>query len=331
MPDSLNLSTLAAQAGDYFREHEQTLREETTIGLFEGPFSLDERFTLIDGITDELQLDSATVADFITQHIPSQAGGFYPPTNVIEPQARFLKMREYKAHLLFTDDQIRQTSLMYKSVAKQMARKNPETATADFIDYLFGSMIISKLKETLRKAIVQAVYNPTAPRSWTKILDGLEERIAQEVLAGTLTPNALSAVTPQNVVPQMETVFDGIGQANRSQPDMICAVSPIVWANVTRADLASLGRSDKYDGTNALTIAGYPNCKVKMEPFLQGTKVLVYPKKDAIVGTSDKSISAWEFQRQDETTKMLATGYVDFNFAKVNIDPANPNISYGEL
>lgn len=331
MADSLKLSTLAAQAGDYYREHEEAIREETTIGLFEGPQSLDERFSMIDGITDELQLDSATVADFIVQHVPANAGSFNPVNDVIEPTARFLKMREYKAHLIFTDDQIRQTSLMYKSQAKAMARKNPSEAVPSFIDYLFGRMIISKLKETLRKAIIQATFDPTGARSWTKILDGLETRIAAEVTAGTITPVALSAMTPQNVVTQIESVFDEIGHANKSLPDLVCGVSPLVYANVTRADLASLGRSDKFDAKSELTIAGYPNCKIKLEPFLQGTKVLVYPKSDAIVGFSDNVPSEWEFQRFNETTKMLATGYVDFNFSKVNLVAGNANMAYGEL
>lgn len=331
MADSLNLVTLAAQAGAYYREHQQELHEELTIGLFDGEFSLGERYSMIDGLTDELQLSNVVVDDFIHQHVPANAGSFNPQNNVITPSARFLKVKKYEGDLLFTDDQVTQSNLMYLGQAKLRAKQSPETAMASFIDYLFGTQIMNKAKETLRRAIIQSAFDPTGTRNWSKILDGLEARIAAEITATTIVPVALSAFTTQNVVTQVETVFDGLGTAVKSASDLIVAVSPAVYAKITRADLASLGRSDAYDGKTALTIAGYPNAKIKLEPFLQGSKVLCYRKSEAIIGFDTAGITPWEFQRADRTTKMMLNGKLDFNFQAVNLVSTAKNITYGAV
>lgn len=331
MADSLNLATLASQATDYYREHLQELHEELTIGLFDGEFSLGERYTMIDGLTDELQLGNVVVDDFIHQHVPASAGSFNAQTGVITPSARLLKVKKYEGDLIFTDDQVTQTNLMYLGQAKLRAKQNPETATASLIDYLFGTQIMNKAKETLRRAIIQAAFDPTGTRNWAKILDGLEARIAAEITATKIVPVSLSAFTTANVVTQIETVFDGLGTAVKSASDLVVGVSPAVWAKVTRADLASLGRSDAYNMNSALTIAGYPNAKIKLEPFLQGSKVLCYRKSDALIGFDTAGIAPWEFQRENRTTKMMLNGKLDFNFQAVNLVSTAKNITYGAV
>lgn len=331
MAESLDLSTLAAQATAYYREHKAEIHEELTIGLFDGEDSLADRMTFVDNLTDELQLYADVVDDFIHQHIPSQAGSFNPQANAINVGARFLKVRKYEGDLFFSDDQMNTSNLMYLGLVKQLAKKAPAEAVPSIIDYLFGKVIISKAQQTLRKAIFQASFDPTAPRSWSKILDGVEKRIADAVTAGQITPVALSALTTSNVVPQIESVFDDLGTPYKRASDLVCLVSSPVWAKVTRADLASLGRSDKFDNSNALTIAGYTNCKIKEEPALTGTKVLIYRKSNALVGFDTAGIQPWEMQRVDRANKMMLNGKLDFNFQAINNDPSNLNIAYGEL
>lgn len=332
MAESLDLSTLAAQANAYYREHNQDMHEELTIGLFDGEHSLADRFTFVDGLTDEMQLYADVVDDFLHQHVPAQAGSFNPTAGVINVIPRFLKVRKYEGDLFFSDDQMETSNLMYLGLAKQMAKKMPSEVIPSLIDYLFGKVIIAKAQETLRKSIIQGAYDPTAPRSWTKILDGVEKRISDAVTAGQVTPVALSAMTTQNVVPQIESVFDELGTAYKKANDAICLVSSTVYAKLTRADLASLGRSDKFDsGQGALTIAGYTNCQIKEEPNLTGTKVLVYRKSNALVGFDTAGIKPWEMQRIDRANKMMLNGKLDFNFKAINNDPSNLNIAYGEL
>jgi hypothetical protein len=329
MAEALDLSNLAASANDYYREHNTNIHNELNIGLFDGLHNISDRMTLMSDVMDELVLTGDFVDDFIHQHVPAQKGSFNPTANAIGVKPRILKTRKYEGDLKFADDDLQVTYLQYLA-AKKMGVKNQAGEVPSFIDYLFGNSIISKGQRTLRKSLIKASYDGTAPRSWAKILNGLETVVVDEVNAGNIVPVTISsAFSTTNVITHIESVFDELGTAYQKADDVVVLVSSNVYKLYARANRSTLGRYDKFDSTVASTIDGYSNAVILEEPDFEANQILAYRKSNLCVGFDTNAITPWEFQRQDRFTKMMLNGKIGLQFKAVNNDASNLNVVYG--
>lgn len=333
MSQSLNLATLAAELGDYYREFHQELHSELELGLIEpgSKHNIGDRFTVIPMVEDELVLTHIEIEDFIHQHATDETSTFNPLDDAIEPQPRILKVRPYEGDLAFRDGEIEVSALMHQSMVNQL-KKSGSSTTQSLVEYLFHEVILKKGKSTLRKALIRAEFDNTLPHGWAKILDGLQALIAAEITATNITSVSMTSPTVSNVITLVESVFDVLGPSVKHAPDLICQLSPNMYKLWTRANRGTLGRSDRYDASTMYTIDGYSNCVVVEEPFLEGNRVLITPKSNLFLGVKEAEegkMGKWEFQRQDRITKVLIDGKIGVQFRSVNPNPANKNVAYG--
>jgi hypothetical protein len=324
---SLVLTNLAAELTAYYQEHRDLIHNELEIGLFEGNFSLQRNFTSIPGIVDEMVLTEVTIDDFIHQHVPTNATTFNPTADVINPQARVLKMRDYEGDLQFQDKIIERTHLMYLGQMKMLQKSNSPDKEKTFVEYLFWDHIIVKAKRTLRKAIFQATFANTTGYNWNKILDGWEKLIADAVTDTLITLVPTTGVTVSNVITKVEDVFDTLDTAVKTADDLVCALHSDIYKLWIRANRSTLGRSDQFNSQAILTLDGYSNCRVIEEPDFTTTKVAIYRASNPVVSTNNGE-GTWEFQRQDRITKMMLNGSVGLQLTSVNT--GKNNIAIGQ-
>lgn len=315
---SLDNSTLAAALTDYYQEHKEGIHRAIEIGLFEGKYSVARQFTLLPGIVDELVLDSVTVTDFIHQYLPSADDSFNPTANVLTPDARILKVRDYEGDLQFRDKEIERTHLMWQGKMKMLEKSDSPEKTQTFIEYLFWEAIVSKAIRTLRKALFQATFAQTSGFNWNKILNGVEKVFTDEVTATTITPVTAGSITTANVVEKIEEVYDTLDPEVQDSDDLVCCLDAATFKKYIRADRQSLGRTWQYDSTKGLFLDENSSCAIVREPDMNTTKIAFFQKSNAFVGTHSGDIGKWEFQRHNRETKMMLNGKIGFQFQTVN-------------
>lgn len=321
--NSLDPSVLAAALTDYYQEHKEGIHSLMEMGLFEGPWSLGNLFTLLPGIEDELVLDSATVEDYLHQYMPNADDTFNPLADAIVPDARILKVRDYEGDLQFKDKQIERTHLMYQAKMKQLAKSESPDKTQTFIEYLFWDIIIAKGKRSLRKAVFQATFAQTSGFSSAKILNGYEKLISDEISGGAITAVTAGSITTTNVVEKIEETYDTLDTVVQQADDLVCVLDSDTFKKYIRADRASLGRQWNYDAAKGMFLDENSNCKIVHEPDLTTTKIGFHQKSNAFVGTHSGTEGSWEFQRADRLTKMMLNGKIGLQFQTVNAGDRN--------
>lgn len=321
--ESLDPSTLGAALSEFYQEHKEGIHAEMELGLFEGPYSVARQFTLLPGITDELVLDSVTVEDFLHQYMPNVDDTFNPTENVLTPDARILKVRDYEGDLQFKDKVIERTHLMYKAKMKQLEKSDSPEKTQTFIEYLFWDHIVAKANRSLRKALFQATFAQTSGFSSAKILNGFEKVVSDEITATTITAVSAGSITVDNVVEKIEETYDTLDTLVQDADDLVCVLDAATFKKYIRADRASLGRNWNYDSAKGLFLDENSNCAIIREPDLTTTKIAFYRKSNAFIGTHSGNAGSWEFQRHDRLTKMMLNGKVGFQFQTVNAGGKN--------
>lgn len=321
MSKALKLSTLANDLSAFYQEHKEGIHREMEIGLFEGKHALNNRFTTLTGVTDELVLTNVAMDDFIHQHVPGHTTTFNPTDDAIEPSARILKMRDYEGDLLFVDKEIERTHLMYMTRMKQLEKTDDARKTQTFIEYLFWEHIVAKAKRTLRKAMFQATYSGTTPFSWNKILNGWEKVVADEVVAGSITLGTAGTPNASTIIPKLEEIYDMITDpAIRDADDLVCLLHPDFYRLRSRADAGSLGRQYNFDVKDMKVDGKVP---IIEEPDFTDTKIAFVRQSNVYAASFNGDEGSWEFQRDDRTTKFMLNGKIGFQFQSVNHERIN--------
>lgn len=324
---SLNIQALASALTNYYMQFQTGLHKEFEFGLLKGKHNLADRFTVLTGIPDRLTLGSVTADDFLHQHDPTDAQTFNPQDDVLNVTPREYVSRDFEGDLLFLDKDIERTWLMFQQGVANIEKMKAEEKMKRFVEYLFATILNEKAMRTLRKAAIKATFSSARPYAWNKILDGFETVIANEIVAGNITPVVLNAITPASVVVEVESVYDALSEEVQQADDLIIALKSSVFKAFVRANRKDLGRDFDYSKTNAVTIDGYPNAIIVNDPDA-AYKVVAYRKSEAILGVNFTEGGApWEFQRADRTTKMMMNGKIGFEFQTVNKD--RPNIAVG--
>lgn len=332
-PDnSLNMSTFNATLNNYFQDFDQDIRSEMNIAFLEpgALHNLLDRWNVVDMIEDELILPNVIITDYLhNKRVASSDTTFNPTVDAIQPDARILKVRKYEGDLQFIDDELETTFMMYKTEMKRLARANAEDKVIGYVQYLFINAILAKGHETLHKATYQSVFADTTPYSWTKICNGVEKLITDEIAAGSITAIAMTSPTVTNIESLVESVYYDLGEAEREAPDVVIELSPAMHKLWITRNSSALGRQSNFDSAKQNTIYGKPNAAVVLAPYLTANKVFCTRKANKYIGVRDEAIKPWEAQRFDRLTKLMFNGKIGVQLARVNPIEDNQNVSYG--
>jgi hypothetical protein len=331
LTDSLDLAAFNTELGAYFRKFNPVIHRELKVGLFDGPLNLGDRWSMNLQEEDQDVLQSDIVTDFLRQFNPADnTGTFFPTAGAVKPDARILQVRDYKGDLVFLDNEVEKTFLMYREKAEMlMEAGTPATQVQSFVEVMFWDSIIPAAKATLRKVIYQGVYNPTAAYGWANIMDGLQQLIANEITAGTIVPVPMTSPTTTNIIELVESVFDTLGTAYQNADDLVVELAQPMYKLWIRADRFAAGRTWQYN-SQEVTVDAFANAKVLMEPMWTGNNVFIARKSNKLIGLKTKdSPGAWETQRFERTTKMMLNGKLGVQLRSVNRDTGNNNVAYG--
>ena len=330
MAQALNLSNLASDLNGYFRQFKQGLKSEVQYGFVgeSGPMSMETRSTLIPGVVDELILGNVQAGDFLRQFNPTDTNTFIPVANTVNVGSRTLQMRKFKGDLLFLDDRLNTTFLMWQAKMEAINQGKSAEKEMSFIEYLFMNVIIKSALRSIRKASFQSVFSANGA-GWTSgsplygsanILDGMEKLITTEINAGTITPHVYNA--SNNVVTEVEAAFLTLTSEQRRADNLVVLLREDIynkWITANRSS-SGLGRMFTFNSTDQLTIDGYPNTTVLPDPDLSTYKAVIYQKENYFISVSmeGQEASDWEFQRLDRTTKCMLNGEIGCQFETVN-------------
>lgn len=322
MGQALDLSGLSSDLNSYYREYKDGIKGELQYGFVgdSGPMSMENRCTLIPGVVDELVLGGATVNDFLRQYKPADSNTFIPVDNAVAVGTRTLKMRKFKGDLLFKDDVINTTFLMWQSQMKAINMGKSQDKEMAFVEYLFFNVIIKKALRSLRKASFQGVWDTGAAYASTAIVDGMEKKIADAITATTLTAHAYNSAN--NVVTEVEAAFDMLTSEQKRADGLVIALREDIYNKWIRANRSStgLGRTMDFNSNGTFTIDGFPNTTVVPEPDLATYKAVIYQKTNYFLSVTMDQAAAndWEFQRFDRTTKCMMNGEIGVEFETLN-------------
>ncbi|MVM39459.1 hypothetical protein GO730_20845 [Spirosoma sp. HMF3257] len=214
MPDSLNLTALAASLETYARDNQEHIFLKALVpgvgsGIANSPIvPISEYMTMMQA-TDEVVLTNLEVGDV------AQPGGkntFNPSQNAVNFKPRKGKVRQAKVDLQFTHTQI---IALYKSYMGQVRAKNIDPQTLPFEEYI-TARVIAKFQENIRvQTLYNGVYN-AAGSTPLDINDGLKTQLLAAIVAGDIPAGNVidtAVITATNCVSETEKVLAGIPDA----------------------------------------------------------------------------------------------------------------------
>ena len=330
MADALDLSGLASDLNGYYRKFKDGLKSELQYGFVgdAGPMSMETRCTLLPGVVDELVLGNVQAADFLRQFNASDSTTFRPVDSDVTVGANILKMRKFKGDLLFIDDKINTTFLMWQAKMEAINMGKSAEKEMAFVEYLFMTVIIKAALRSLRKASYQAVFSANGA-GWssgaplyasTNILDGMEKLLAAAISGSIISPHSYNS--SNNVVTEVEATFDKLTSEQRRADGLVVLLREDIYQKWIRANRSSsgLGRTLQFNSGETFSIDGYPNTTVLPDPDLSTYKAVIYQKSNYFLSVSmqDQAATDWEFQRFDRTTKVMLNGEVGCQFETIN-------------
>ena len=330
MASSLNLTGLASDLNGYFRQFKQGLKSEVQYGFVgdSGPMSMDTRCTLIPGVVDQLVLGNVQASDFIRQYNSTDTATFIPTANEVNVGANILQMRKFKGDLLFLDDKLNTTFLMWQAKMEAINMGKSAEKEMAFVEYLFMTVIIKAALRSIRKASFQSVWNANGA-GWVagspiyasvNVLDGMERLIYNAITAGSITPHVYNSAN--NVVTEVEAAFLTLTSEQRRVDNLVVLLREDIYNKWITANRSStgLGRTNTFDSSGTFTIDGYPNTRVLPDPDLATYKAVIYQKENYFISVTmeDQAASDWEFQRFERSTKCMLNGEVGCQFETIN-------------
>ena len=337
MSNSVKLTALVANLGNYYQEHRDQIFTDALLGL-EDTFS-GNGITVEDGVADEVPLLGLTMGNVLQP-------GAYTTTNFTNDAltigSRTLKVKPVKADLLFYPQDFERKWLTYNRT-KKMTMK--EFTDIPFHEY-FVMQLVKKMKEELRYAAWTAkVANATT--TWTSIFDGWITKIIADVVAGNISQvGDGNALTAGNVITQFEQYTDGMSDSNGvNKSYLYCSPQAFRW--YVRADVSALGRTSAFDELGGqMAIGSFPeicvrgtNTVIKAEPALTKVNtgfaneaVIISVENNLVFGTDTMNeINNMDFEKFERSIKVMVDfkAGVDYRIANVDRKPIIVNSGAG--
>lgn len=286
---AIKIDALVAALGDYCQEHRNILTTEALQGD-----DFDQRFEVMDGITDELPMPSLNITDIIK---PGGDPTFQPTSNALDFGAQILKVRDVKVDLLLVPKVLEKTWL-----GKMKKPSDPFDLPfeKDIMD-----LIVRKIKENLiLKAIYKGIYNPAGATA-SSTFDGFLKHITDGITATKIVPTVTGAITQANVVTSLEAVYDDLGEAYKGGLTQM-KVAPQIFDWYGRKFRSEFGANQDYTGItlNRRQLDG-TNCTLVREPGLSGSQRVIASTFENMVYGIDSNSFEMEIQRFDRTIKIM--------------------------
>lgn len=287
---AIKIDDLVAALGDYHREHRDILVSEILLDQ-----SFQEKFEVLDDVTDELPLPSLAVSDLLK---PADPVNFTPTTNALAFGARVLKVRGMKVDLLLIPQVLEKTWLG--------KMKNPSDPFDMPFEAFIMNYISTKVKENLHlQGLFRGVYN-AAGTTPIDTMDGFLTKIAASITATDIAPVITGAITADNVIDKLEQTYDGLGEAYKSVPTQMF-VSPSVFDWYGRKYRSLYNGSPIYSGIkrDRVTLDG-TMCDLVREPGL-GTsqRLMCSPKENFTMGVDSLNDYNMDIQKFNRSIKIL--------------------------
>jgi hypothetical protein len=300
---AISTTNIVAALGAFFRANKNILITDLYLDL-----GIDDRWTVQDGVSDQLPLPKITMQNIVQ---PGNNTAFNPTANAIGVEARILQTRNWKVDLLINPAALIKTWLGFTKAPGTRQAKIP-------LEQYIMQEIVKQIKKELRlMSIYKGVYNGAGTTA-TDICNGLLKLIADEVVAGSLTPIVTGAITSTNVVDKILLVYDGMDEAWKgSDSGQILVNSQVFDWYVRRLNPLT-------NSSLVATNAGGVIQRVRLnEVQLEGTNFML--KREPGFGTSQRIVSTvkenmhlgmdtesdynnFDFQKADRQIKVLVDG-----------------------
>jgi hypothetical protein len=302
MAQAINLDELNDALGEYYRENRNLIFKD----MFFEP-ELDDRFDLLDGVTDEVPLNWMDV-DF--EVLPGHdKRDWSPQDDAILFGTEILKTRECKVDLEIIPSELHRTWLGNK--------KKPGSKLWDlpFEEYIFTSISQNAMEKMYLNAIHRGTYN-AAGTTTAATMSGFLKLITDAVTATKITPVTTGVISSSNVITNVEAMCDLIGNEYEGLKDWELKVSKDIfnmyWKK--RRDLYP-SLIQPYNGNtrliDTLPIEGYNVTLVKDVGLGTSQRMILTPKRNMVVGFDAKSdVNKMEIQKNRRVLEVM----LDFKY-----------------
>jgi hypothetical protein len=304
MAYSVNLTELNTALGSYCRENKAGLFSELVLNS-----RFEERFTVLDGVTDETPLVTMTMTDIVK---PAKADTFAPVTNAANFVPRMLKVRGMKVDLKIVPQEL------YNSWLGMNKRKGrADTGYLPFEEFIIAH-IINKARENVHlKGLYKGVYNASGTGP-IDTMDGILKIVADEIVATNISSGngnlvTTTAITAANVIDKLQLVYDGLGEAAKDS-DTVMKVNSQIFTWYQRAVRTEFGQNMDYTGMTSgrsLMLDG-TMCKLISEPGLGASQRILCGIPDVFVLGTDSADDANQVEIEKE--KRWLNIMMDFGF-----------------
>ena len=307
---SLDITELATKLGAYHREHRDILVSEILLNE-----SFDEKFEILDDVTDEVPLPSLNLTSIVK---PADPTTFSPTANALKFGARILKVRGCKVDLQLVPQILEKTWL-----GKMKSSKDPWDMP---FEAFIWNYITQKAHEDVHlQGIFRGEYDNTGTTP-IDTMDGFLKLVADEITATNITPVITGEITESNVVASLLKVYDALGEAYKGRTTVMKVnpqiydwyarkFAPVLNTSLVATDVAAalanpLTRSMPLSGTN---------CILQREPGL-GTshRVMCSLKENFVLGVDTVTNYSFDAQRFDRTIKILIDFKVGVQFKEIH-------------
>ena len=304
MAYSVNLTELNSALGAYCRENKADIFSSLVLD-----HRFEERFQVLDGITDETPLTTMSITDIVK---PAKADTFAPTTDGIKFTPRTLKVRGMKVDLKIVPQELYNTWL---GMNKKKGRA--DTGYMPYEQFIV-QYIIKKARENVHlKAIYKGIYNSAGTTS-ADTLDGVLKIVTDEITATNISAGnnnlvTTTAITSVNVIDKLELVYDKLGEAAKDT-DTVMFVNPQIFTWYQRAYRVAYGSNLDYTGMTAgrsLMLDG-TMCKLISEPGLGTSQRILCGTPDVFVMGTDSADDANQIEIEKE--KRWLNIMMDFAF-----------------
>ncbi len=272
MAYSVKLDELTAKLGAYCRENKTGILSDLVLNR-----RFEERFEVLDGVTDETPLVLMSVGDIVK---PAKADTFTPTDDAIKFVPRILKVRGMKVDLKIVPQQLYNSWL---GMNKKKGRS--DTGYLPFEDFIMQKIIAKARQNVHTKGIFKGIYDANGTAAGDT-MDGFLKKITDAIAANEITTGkgnliATGAITKSNVIDKLETIYDGLGD-DAKDVETRMFVNPSVFTWYQRAVRNEFGQNMDYKGmttTRSLMLDG-TMCEIVSEVGLGTSQRIMCGVKD---------------------------------------------------
>ncbi len=288
-----------------------TDRNQIWMNMFRSP-DWSTSFTLIDGIQDRELLWNFDLDFEVQPQVDYTA--WDPQIDVIETTPRYLQTQEMKIDMEFIPMK------MYRTYWGKMTDPKGDQFQMGPYTWMIAHITEYVQKIMRLRALYKGVYNAGGSTT-VDTMDGRNQLIADEIVAGNLIPVVTGAITSGNCVDTIEAMcLAHDTEVSWADENTILPVSPTVfnWYWMGRRDKypASIIAFDPHSKIKEMVVEGF-NVTLQKEYGLTGSQRLaIYQKSMAIIGADSFSkTNNMDFQVEKRVINGLLDWKQGFNYA----------------